>query len=278
MPLVRDFEDDPLAKRIYVVVFGPGKIGKTRAALDLVTKHKQYVYLLSIDGGILHVRQNPKLFKGKLGIFVETGPWTLRSTRNNLREAHARVVATAKKGVPPEKIWVVLDTATHLQTAMLVESRKIVVAKGHGKELAAMNDEYEREMVTQVDYMVNLGHMGEIADALVGMPCNVVVNCLDKAETKGRDKTGVMLPALSGGAYTRITGDADAVLRLQKDGDERVFRTFVQGGDSGDRSGNLDPTEPADLKHIQTKMLGLSDDQDSASEESPAGNQEASPS
>lgn len=276
MPFVRDFEDDPLAKRVYLVVFGPGKIGKTRSVLALVTEHSQYVFLMSVDGGILHVRQNPKLFKGKLGTYIEKS-WTLKNARKNLSDAGARVKALTDKGVPPEKIWVVLDTATHLQTTLLAEARKVVVGKGHGKELASMSDEYEREMVTQVDYQVNLGHMAEIADALAGMPCNIVVICLDKAETKGRDKTGVMLPALSGGAYTRITGDADAVLRLVKEGDERVFRTFVAGGDSGDRSGNLDPSEPADLKHIQRKMLGL--DTGNESEQSSGDeNAEASPS
>lgn len=281
MPYVRDFADDPLAKRVYLVLFGPGKIGKTRAALGLVTEHKQYVFLLSVDGGILYVRQNPGLFKGKLGAYVEKGPWTLRSARANLNEVRTRVEAAAKKGVAPEKIWVVLDTVTHLQTALLAEARKVVVNKGHGKELAAINDEYEREMVTQVDYQVNLGHMAEIADMLVGMPCNVVVNCLEKAESKGREKTGVVLPALSGGAYTRILGDADAVLHIETRGSdtdkERFFKTFVQGGDSGDRSGNLEAIEPADLKHIQNKMLGLGSSSNTE-EDQQAGNAEASPS
>ena len=271
MPFVRDFEGDELAQRVYLVLFGPGKIGKTRSALALVTDHNQYVFLLSVDSGILYVRQNPKLFKGKLGVYTEKGPWTLKRTRDNLKETTSRVKALMEK-VPAEKVWVVLDTATHLQTALLAEARRVVVKKGHGRELASISDEYEREMVTQVDYQVNLGHMAEVADALMGMPCNVVVNCLEKAETKGRDKTGVMLPSLSGGAYTRIMGDADAVLRMESSEDgERIFKTFVQGSDSGDRSGNLDRIEPADLKHIQRKMLGVSDTVSERPENAEAG-------
>lgn len=280
MPFLKDLGADPLSSRVYLVLFGPGKIGKTRAALNLVTDHKQLVYILSVDRGLLYAFQNPKLFKGRLGAYVESGAWTLRTTRKNLADVRARIDAKVRDGVNPGRLWVVVDTITHLQTAMLAEARHVQVSGGHGKEMAKLADEYEREMVTQVDYMVNLGHMSEIADALVGMPCNVVVNALEKAETKGRDKTGVMLPALSGGAYTRILGDADAVMHLETDKEgDRFFKTFVQGSDSGDRSGNLERTETADLMHIRNKMLGLDkvSDEATGTNESPA-NEEASPS
>lgn len=254
MPFIRNFEDDPLKERVYSLIYGPPKIGKTYAVLDLIKKHGDYVVMLSFDRGDFAVRQDPETYKGKM---VRANPATLGEIRDDLKEAGFIVNKLAKKGIPRSSIWLVMDTMTHAQTILLAEARKINIKNPHTRD---GRTEYVRDATTQVDYMVNLGHMNEIADALASMKCNVIVITLEKNEILHgrRDKTSNMIPALSGQAYTRFLGDADVILRMVEEKGERYFSLSGQSGScvGGDRSGKLDIREPADIKHIQQKMLG----------------------
>lgn len=264
MPLVRDFEDDPLSKRVVLLVFGPAKIGKTLTALNLVTESRDFVILISVDHGAFQVRQNPGAYKGRL---LRSDADNLVELRRDFKEAKLTVQRLFKQKVDAARIWVVLDTVTHLQTSLMKEARKVAV-RNESNELkqGSMGEEYLREMTIQVDYLVNLGHMAEVMDELLSFPCNVVLNALDKEESKRVGdksvKTGRTVPSISGSQVTsRVLGDVDAILEIRElqDG-ARVFRTFVDGSTrGGDRSGRLDKFEPLDLKHVREKMLGLSD-------------------
>ena len=103
MPFIRNFEDDPLKERVYSLIYGPPKIGKTYAAvLDLIKKHGDYIVMLSFDRGDFAVRQDPETYKGKM---VRANPATLGEIREDLKEAGFIVNKLAKQGVPRSNIW-----------------------------------------------------------------------------------------------------------------------------------------------------------------------------
>lgn len=251
MGFTKRFGDDPLGKRIYALVYGDPKIGKTHMVLDLVRKHGDYVVLFSLDKGTIAVRQDPETFKGKLAIAYPSG---LREMRSDMVEA-TTVISKLAKAVPRSKIWVVVDTATHLQMKLLAEARKINVLNPDSRD---PRSEYVRDAVVEADWNVNLAHMNEVADFLVDAKCNVVVTAHAKQESVDRKKTGRMVPALSGQSYSRFVGDADAILHLtqNKEG-KRYLEAMTGDGLGGDRTGNLSRIEEPDLKVLQERMIGV---------------------
>lgn len=260
MAFTKNFASDPLGERVYLFVHGDPKVGKTHMVLDLIREHGDYVILFSLDKGTMAVRQEARrakaagrksVFKGKLMIAYPNG---LAQMRADMKEAETTVSTLYRAGVPRSRIWIVVDTATHLQSKLIAEARKINVKNPHSKD---SRDEYVRDAVIEVDWNINLAHMSEVADFLVNAKANVVVCALSKKEKVKREETGRMVPALSGQSYSRFVGDADAVMRLTSDKDGRR-RLELAMGDAmlGDRSGNLDTVEPPDLKHIQQKMIG----------------------
>lgn len=252
MSFISNFDDGRI-DRVYLHIFGAPKIGKTTAVLDLVEHSRDFVILISMDRGHrMRVAQNPALFNKRLAVAT---PSTLQELREDLRVAKFKVDKAASQGVDRRRIWVCLDTITHTQILLMSEARKINVKNPSSQD---RRDEYIRDATTEVDYMVNLGHMSEVADTMVSMPCNSIVLALEKEQSVQRKKTGVMIPAISGQSFTRFMGDADAILRIRADHGERVIEPFVDGELTGDRSGNLAPEEPMDLKRIQQKMLGVS--------------------
>lgn len=246
MKIMSQFEDQPLAERVYLHIFGVPKIGKTVSILDLVLRDRDVVLMVSADRGWQsRVAQNRKAFSG--GRFHVAEVDTLMDLREALKIMRMKV-GKAVKAVEPRRVWFVFDTITHIQTMLMQEARRINIKNPVTED---RRDEYVRDATTEVDYMVNLGHMGEIATALIGMPCNVIAVSLEKEESIKRTKTGVMVPSISGQSGARFLGDADAILRVVKsdDGDDRVFEV------SGDRSGQLDKIEPTNLAKLREKML-----------------------
>lgn len=250
------------AGRIYVMLYGPPKIGKTRAILQLASKaagHKHMLVYLSFDHGLIEMHARSSDYQGRVA--VEEDIRRLKDVRKALDAARSWVSRIAKK-VDRTKIWVVADTLTHLQIRLLAEARRVNVRQGKS------GDEYVREMVTEVDWGVNLGHMSEVADALDAMPCNVVTVALERDEKIDRKETGYKVPAISGQSYSRFTGDADAILRVTKGkSGRRYFRPM-----HGDRLGALAEREPADLALIQAKLNGTFEpepENDEAGQEQP---------
>jgi hypothetical protein len=253
MAFVRDFTVDPYADRVYLLIFGAQKIGKTHLLLDLVRNHGQALILFDVDRGAFEVRKDPKSFRGRL---VKSDAMSLRDLRKDLRGAIPIVEKAARK-LGRENTWIAFDTVTQAQTKLISEARMVNVKNPDARD---PRDEFIRDAVIEVDWNINLGHMSELADALLDMRCNVVVTAHSRSEKSGRKETGRNIPALSGQSYNRFLGDADALLELNsfKDG-ERYLSPFIFGSDvGGDRSGNLtDPSYPADLTFIRKTMLGL---------------------
>lgn len=261
MTFTKNFGSDPLGERIYVLVHGDPKVGKTHMVLDLVREHGDYVILFSLDKGTMAVRQDARrakaegrksVFQGKLMIAY---PDRLREVRKDMQEAERSISKLARAGVDRSKIWVVLDTVTHLQSKLLAEARRINVQNPSAKD---DRPKYVRDAVVETDWGINLTHMAEVADFLVNVKANVVVLALSKKEKIEREETGRDIPALSGQSLSRFMGDADTVAQLRIDKKGNRFLA-LQSSESlgGDRSGMLSDREPADLKHIQRKSIGI---------------------
>jgi hypothetical protein len=239
------FEDQPLAERVYLHIFGAPKIGKTFSILNLVLDERDVVLLVSADRGWQsRVAQNRKEFSG--GRFHVVEVERLMDLREAMKAMRFKADRAIKK-IEPRRVWFVFDTITHIQTMLMQEARRVNIKNPSTQD---RRDEYVRDATTEVDYMVNLGHMGEIATALLGMPCNVIAVSLEKEESIARQKTGRMVPHISGQSSARFLGDADAILQVvcTDDGGRQFIVT-------GDRSGQLDEVEPTDLAAIREKML-----------------------
>lgn len=247
MAFTKKFNADPLRNRVYLLVHSDPKVGKTHMVLDLVRKHGDFVVLFSFDEGTFEVRQNPDAFEGKLAI---AKPTSLKQLREDMEEGEKIVERLVHKGIPRWKIWTVIDTATHMQQRLMVEARQINVKNPQ----SGSSREFVRDAVTEVDFNVNLAHMTEVANWLATLRCNVIINALSREEQVNRNKTGRVVPAISGQSGLRFAGDADAILYLDKDKDEERFLSCALD-EGGDRSGFLEKREPADLTHVMRKML-----------------------
>jgi hypothetical protein len=253
MAFTKKFTEDPLRNRVYLLVHSEPKIGKTHMVLDLVRKHGDYVILFSFDDGTFEVRRDPETYEGKLAI---AKPTSLRAVRDDMNEASVFIERLVKQGVPRWRIWVVMDTLTHLQNRLMTEARQITVKNPDARDVRR---DFVRDATTEVDFNINLTHMSEIANYLLALPCNVIVNALSREEYVERKKTGRVLPAITGQSALRFAGDADAILYLNRDSEgKRWVECDTETG--GDRSGMLGNREPADLIAIASKMLGRQND------------------
>jgi hypothetical protein len=255
---ITDPTNDPyLGRHIYMIYGVPGT-GKTSAILNLIEQHPdQKVYYLSVDKGLTKLRDmNPAGFeakyKGKMAWAYINGLRDMREALIELRDVKIKNLMTK---VSSDNIWCVIDTVSHLQSQLLAEARKLDVSKGNKKGGKIQDDdEYVRDLLTQVDYNVNLGHMVEITNAMLALPCNVVFLALEKNDTDRYDRK-IAVPALSGQSREKICGDTDVIARMVIENGERKF--FVQPGDgfyAKDRLGKLDPVEPPDFWALHQKI------------------------
>lgn len=249
MAFTKKFSEDPLRNRVYLLVHSEPKVGKTRMVLDLIRRHGDYVVMFSFDEGTFEVRQEPEVYESKLAI---AKPTSLRMLRDDMNEGSILIERLVKAGIPRWRIWAVIDTVTHLQNRLMTEARQINVKNPSANDVRR---DFVRDATTEVDYNINLTHMSEVANYLASLPCNVVVNALSREEYIDRKKTGRVLPAITGQSGLRFTGDADAILYLNRnDAGDRWLECDTETG--GDRSGRLDKREPANLHHVLDKMLG----------------------
>jgi hypothetical protein len=249
-----EFKSDFSDQSEYVLqalMYGRPKVGKTRCALDVVRKG-HYMVLLSFDRGARpHLMREPQVFNGKVAL---AEPGGLVETREAVNEAGEKVRKLVKAGIPSGKIWVVVDTITHLQMRLMQEARKIDQAKPAHEDRES--EDFLRDYQTQIDWGINLTLMGEQASRLTSYGCNLVYIALEKSE-RPKNQPEKSAPSLSGQSKDRFTGDVDVILHMtQDDNGNRYFETNYSGG-GGDRTGELAPREPADLIHILNKCSGL---------------------
>jgi hypothetical protein len=239
-----------------LLIFGRPKIGKTHAILDLV-REGHFVILISCDKGariLLH--RDAETFDGKVAL---AEPGGLVSIRKSVAEAAIKVRKLIKAGVPPGKIWLVVDTLTHMQFQFLQEARKIDQKDPSHEDRTA--EDFARDFTTQVDWGINLTLMGEQADAINTLPCNKIYIALEKTDKpKGQPEKAV--PALSGQSMHRFMGDADAILHMVQSSGDRYFETDYEGG-GGDRYSILDKREPASVLGIYNKIFNVKEEKPS---------------
>lgn len=247
------------------MVYGQSKIGKTTLVLNLVepylgksTKEGPVCYLISADRGTKKIHLAGDRYEGRIAIAY---PNTLAEWRETVKELGVRINKVAKFKSAKD-IWIVLDTVTHMQNQLLTESRAIDVKsfspKRNKGNRGKADDVFVRDATTQVDWNINLTHMGELTNSLLKLPANVLTIALEK---EGRDSAGRATygPALSGQSREKIVGDADIVARMMvhpKDGDKRVLLVGTGNGSvAGDRTGKLKRLIPARLSYLQEKIF-----------------------
>lgn len=236
--------------RIRMLLYGVPKIGKTRCVLSLAERG-EVVYLVSADRGYVDYVRHKDKYK-TCAVYAPDG---LRGLRKDFDEIRKRVEKVLQKR-PADHVWVVLDTATHMQQNLLVEARKVELSTNQGsKSQGKVTDEFVRDATTRVDYLVNLGHMAEMADYLLNMPCNVVIIALEREEKDDHNKIS-RRPQLGGQSLDRFAGDADVIARMCIEKGVRTFHCKPLGAEmAGDRFDVLDQIELADLAAIRDKVF-----------------------
>jgi hypothetical protein len=258
--IVSDLAKDPYSGRVVLLLYGEEKVGKTTTVLNMIPQGN-LVYMMSFDQGTMKLRLDPSLYQNRILLSYPDGLREIRDDLEVFRERVKKAVANVGAG----KVWVVLDTVTHMQDQLLSEARKMDVKqtslKAAEKKAASADDEYMRDMTTQLDYGINLAHMNETINRVLSLQCNIVLVALERTdkEFKNRPRIG---PRLSGQAYGLIVGAADAIIRLTKnDSEERVLHCAATSDyKAGDRSGQLGAVEPPDLPALRKKMLKITDE------------------
>lgn len=248
---VTDLSKDPFGGKISFCIYGAEKLGKTTLILKMLKDHPETrVYLVSADNGDTAARLDPAPYQGRLAI---ARPRSLKMWRDTMKELDAKVKTSIQKN-SSHNVWAVIDHMTAMQGELLTESRKLAVSTGRsGKGKIEDADEYSRDLLTQVDYNVNLGHMVEVTNMLLSLPCNVVMFGLEK---KGFNDSIISIN-LSGQGKAKVLGDADVIARLTI-GENNTRVLLCQPGDdyqAGDRTGKLGAVEPADLWALRQKIF-----------------------
>ncbi len=237
--------------RMTMILYSPPRVGKTTALLK-IPESGEWLYMLAADKGIRHAVEHASKYKRMM---VSTGTGLL-DVRNTIKDIDGRVRrAIEERGRDPRKIWVAVDTITHLQMYLLNECRTVTVKKGGGGRGPRVSDSMVRDAVTQMDYGINLGWMTELVGSLLDIPCNVVFTALERKE----DKTHVAYPALVGQSAQKVMGDCDVIARLTSDetGNRSLICANSGTAQAGFRGDRLEEVEPADLVHLRDKFLAV---------------------
>ena len=245
MPLKKISMDT--ANRICALVVGPAGIGKTSLLRTILgqqfnTRTGQWeqvaeadgrVCTLSAESGLLCVRD---LIASRQVEGFEIG------TFQDMREAHAALMS-------PEFMqryqWIYIDSLTEI-SARCVETVKLKYP--FAKDSFPMWGEYNDSMTAIIKAFRDLTSY------------NVIFTCL---ETVDRDQNGFRFkgPMISGTSLKeRLTSYFDEVFYMERrkndSGEESVvFKTREPVGLAKDRSGKLNPEEPANLLAVQKRIL-----------------------
>lgn len=277
MTWVSDFTQDPYKDKFVVGMYGAPGIGKTTAILDLALGG-QVVILISCDGGTGRVRVNPGAYKGRLNVcYVSPDPGVAPgdlafSFKKELEEAvrevvNVKVPGLIQKGVAASRIWVAIDTVTHVQQRLLNEVREMAIEnpdyKDNWSKKTTRFDRKVLEQLTELDYNINGSMMTAISEFWNRLPCNLVLTMMVKQD----DKTKRVQPAIQGASYQKLVGDCDVLLHIGTGQEGRVAHTAASGKwEAKDRFSVLEGSEsfeqmssgadaPALLK-IRNKIFG----------------------
>jgi len=236
-----------LEKRLTMLVYGRSRVGKTTRILEVA--EKDLVWVLSTDNGLSAALRQPGKYTGRLFVSTDKKLSDVRATLIGFR----RDIEARKETIPLQRMWVVIDTLTHLQTHFLNESRKVAVAT-KGVANPKVSDLYIRDATTQVDYGIVGSWITEVCEMVLAIPCNIVFICMEKYEDK------IATPQLVGSSVEYVKGLCDVISRLVvSEDDSRVLICANNGGpqEVGFRGepNLLEAVEPANFRHIRSKYL-----------------------
>ena len=224
MEIVTNMEECPYGDRKIYLLYGNSGIGKSWSIYHIAEKG-EFVYLISADRGTGYLKKNWKKYKGHIIVYYVHN---MQDVRQAIKSIHDRIEKIgAKKGY--SKLWVAIDTLSHLQKKLLYGARQSQVENPE-KEHKKLSHKI-RDMVAQVDWNINAVQMTEIMEKLLDFPCNVVMTALEKCDPDSKLDRPRNFPDLSGAAYTKVIGDCDVAIRISLDEqDKRRFYCHLTGG------------------------------------------------
>lgn len=252
---VKDFGEDPYVNQFVLGIFGVPGCGKTSAVADLA-KVGQFVFLVSIDRGLARIRQRAAEYnvgKRLLPVYImptqeeaiedhQKGlpPSFTRYLYRRLSQIRDKVYDLMGKGVHPSKIWICIDTVTHMQKAMLSESQEGVIDQAH-----VPVDHKARivsELTTSPEWNANAAVMGRVGDYLMKIPVNIVYLYLQRQDKDHKDKVRYV-PDVQGGSLTKYLGDMDVLLynRIGSENRRTFYAQTCPTWEAKDRFGVLPP-------------------------------------
>lgn len=241
------FDNDPFATRFLLGLYGAPGSGKTSSLLDLA-RCKNVVFLVSVDTRAASAARFEKdeVYKGWLKIkYIRFDPGNqtdvaikAKGLRFSFREKLGRVLSSIyDQEIPallqknprltPGRIWVAIDTMTHLQQNLLAEAQEVQVGQASPTGKKVLDDGYavDRELTTQPEWGANAAVLSKIMNYLLEQPYNLVLTMFEKNDKDYKNVTRVQ-PALQGASLQRIMGDLDVILHLTAtDAGEHTFHS-----------------------------------------------------
>jgi len=216
--------------QIKAIIYGESGAGKTYSAKSIDGK----ALVISGESGLLSLRGADLDF---MDLSKDDNGKTISEPRDRIRRL-SEIFAYLQAGTGYTDVF--LDSLTEIQ--------ELVVAN--------LNKEFPDRKDSLVLWGENAKRMTGIIKAFRDLPYNIWMTCLAEAD-KDENAQRFMGLALSGKVARNTPQYFDLVLYLQVD--EEKKRTFVTAKSSKnvckDRSGRLDPVEPADLGHIARKIV-----------------------
>lgn len=217
-------------RSLSILVHGPTKVGKTRLAATTGVPGKTII--LAAEPGLLSLRDQ------KIRVYEMDTIATLLGAVDWLE----RAAAAGKL----DGAWVILDSASDIAERLL---RTLKTSPGtNGKPMDP------RQAYGEVS-----DAMTDVIKRLRALPCNTV--CIAQQERVEKPDGVVYTASLPGAKLSAKVGysfELVLAMHARREGDEvvRWLQTVADGRyEAGDRSGVLDPAEPADLGHIAAKIM-----------------------
>lgn len=257
MPYIVDFDSDPYADQLMLGIYGYPGSGKTEFIMELARGRNDFVYIISMDRGdsrtrvskmqkdrvrgrikIIRVEPHPNDTAAIKAWETSPAPFTSELYATLKLVVNQMIPAVIAKGVPPGRIWLVLDTVTAMQQKLLREGSdqqitggnpltfRAKMAAGRGKKEMSLPDRIKGQLLTTPEWGANLAIMSSVVDYVARVPINIVFNMLLKEEKDEKGKVQRSRPAIQGASYQKVVGDVDVLMWVTKDAaGKHIIRT-----------------------------------------------------
>jgi len=271
MPHVVDFDNDPYADQFVLGTYGYPGTGKTELVMELARGRQDFVFLVSMDRGdsrtrvsrvqqarvrgrirIIRVEPDPNDPKALREWDTGPAPFTTELYRTLKVVVDDMIPEVIAKGVPRNRIWLVMDTITAMQQKLLREGTdqqikggnpitfRAKMKGGREKKKFSLPERVKGQLLTQPEWGANLAVMSGVIDYILRLPVNIVFNMLLKEEKDRDGKIVRRMPAVQGSSYQKVVGDLDVLAWVTHDSAKHFLRTNSTAKWEGkDRFGSL---------------------------------------